>query len=266
MQNELRNQIFRKALLLIGYILFVVIAINSFIAVTSHAATVDSQYRECDNNAVMKCGVLSTNEVGIKYVDAEDATARIIFNDFGITDQDIKQINTRAVVGKVSKGGNVYVGNKLVASNAMTAGRQNITGSTAVRVGGITYYKRPPSLSFRNNMLDAFVVMNSYNQFKYAVLASCGNPVTAVPVAPPSPPPTPVTPTLVTVEKERVIEVPVKQVEVIERPVVQELPPQPVAKSLPSVGDSSNIFGIFVFVTIASSIGYTFYNKFRRNM
>jgi hypothetical protein len=71
----------------------------------------------------------------------------------------------------------------LVATNAMTAGRQNISGSTKMANGGTVYFMRPPSVSFKSSSLPAYVVMNN-GRFSYAIIASCGNPVKATPVTP----------------------------------------------------------------------------------
>jgi hypothetical protein len=257
------HQFFRKSLILIGLLLLITIVAVSFMSVKAGALSATSQYRECDNNAVLKCGTLTTNEVKLKYIDSQDATGRIIFNDFGINDQDINSINDGAVSGRVTKDGNVYVGKKLVATNAVTAGRQNIAGSTPVSSGGTTYYKRPPSVSFKNNSIEAFVIMQN-NQFRYAILTSCGNPVTATPVTPPPTPKveTPAPP--VVIEKEKIVEVPAKPVVVEKEVIVKEIPPQqPVVKEIPNVGPG-NLLVVFIMVsTIAGSSHYIMRNKLR---
>jgi len=100
---------------------------------------------------------------------------------------DIQNLPTNAVAGTVTKSGDVMIGSKLVANGALTAGRTDMPGSTKVVTQGITLYKRPPSVSFQQASLDAYVVMSN-NQFKFAILASCGNPVSAKPVVPPPAP------------------------------------------------------------------------------
>lgn len=69
----------------------------------------------------------------------------------------------------------------LVATNAMTAGRQNMPGSTQMTSDDTVFFKRPPSVSFQSSSLPAFVVMNN-GRFDFAIIASCGNPVNATPV------------------------------------------------------------------------------------
>jgi uncharacterized repeat protein (TIGR01451 family) len=89
------------------------------------------------------------------------------------------------VEGSVTTENKVLIGDKVVATNAVTAGRQNMPGSTPILSG--QFYERPPSVSFNSSPLNAFVKMEN-DQFKYAVIMSCGNPVKATPAAQPKQP------------------------------------------------------------------------------
>lgn len=140
----------------------------------------------CDANAVIYCGALTVPVLQTKYADSP--STQVIYSAFGISAPDITNLTTTAVAGVVTKSGEVIVNGQVVATNALTAGRENIAGSTPETVSGVTFYERPPSVSFLSNELDAFVAMNSTNQFMFAILASCGNPVIASPVAPPATP------------------------------------------------------------------------------
>lgn len=156
--------------------------------------------RDCDANAVIRCGAMTTPELILKF--KADPTAAVIFANMGISDQNVTNMTSTAVAGQVTTSGLVIVSGQTVATQAISAGRQNFPGSTPVQTSGFTFYKRPTSVSFASSPLDAFVVMQN-NRFAFAVLASCGNPVTAVPVVhqaavvtpkPPTPPPPPPTP------------------------------------------------------------------------
>ncbi|MEO7364029.1 MAG: PKD domain-containing protein [Candidatus Saccharimonadales bacterium] len=146
--------------------------------VTFPASTAD-----CDDNAVVRCGVTSTT--GLKRSYAADVSVRNIFAGFGVSAADISSIDLSVVAGYVTKTNEVYVssGNTLVATNAVTAGRQNISPSTSVTTNGTTYYTRSPSVSFKSDTIPAFVVMKN-GVFQYAVISSCANPVTATPKKP----------------------------------------------------------------------------------
>jgi hypothetical protein len=178
-------------------------AIVGVIVVVGLRATVASALslsspRDCDTNAVINCGALTTTELQQRYSNAGVST---IYGYFGITAADVSGMSKTAVAGQVYKNGTVSVNGVTVATQAITAGRENISGSTKVSLGGVTFYKRPPSVSFVPNSIAAYVVMDK-GLFKYAILGACGNPViaTAVPkTAPPIPTPTPTpTPPVVT--------------------------------------------------------------------
>lgn len=136
---------------------------------------------DCNNNAVINCGAKDVPTLVSAY--NSQSSVRAIYNSFGISSSDIQSIGDTAVAGTVTKSGDVYVGNQLVATNVTTAGRQNIPGSTKVTSDGVTFYKRAPSVSFSNNSLTAYVVMHN-GQFQFAILSACGNPVTGTPKPP----------------------------------------------------------------------------------
>jgi len=149
--------------------------------------------RNCDDNSVIYCGALTTTELQQRYGNSGVAT---IYSYFGITAKDIQDINSIAVVGTVTKSGDVIVNGKTVATNVTTAGRQNDNPSVRHDIDGVIFFTRPPSVSFLSESIPAYVAFNSNGQFIFAILGSCGNPVigTPVPQATPKPTPTP-TPT-----------------------------------------------------------------------
>lgn len=185
------------------------------------AASAASQ--NCDANAVVWCGATTVASLQNSYWhgDGHNSAASIehIYAWFGITGSEINGMNTTVVNGTVTKSGQVLVGNKVVATGAVTGGRQNIAGSTKESWGGTTFFVRKPSVSFLDNSLSAFVVMKN-GQFQFAVIKACGNAVKATPVVvvkpTPTPTPTPVpTPTEVptpVVVPQKVIIVPQPQV------------------------------------------------------
>ena len=113
--------------------------------------------RDCDANAVIKCGALSTNELRQKY-DANSST-RTVYSFFGISSEDITALHSSGKTGFVTKSGNVIVDGKIVASNALTVGKQDMPGSTKITPHGNIFFTRPPSVSFNSERLAAFVMM-----------------------------------------------------------------------------------------------------------
>ena len=139
---------------------------------------------DCDSNAIIRCGTHSTSNLMNTY--QQDTYVRRVFHMFNIGSNDMAKVESNAVAGTVTRSGKVLVDGKTVATGAMTGGRQDMPGSTKDTWHGSTVFKRPPSVSFQSSSLPAFVVMDN-GQFQFAVIASCGNPVTATPVQPEQP-------------------------------------------------------------------------------
>jgi len=145
--------------------------------------------RECDHFAVMYCGAYSKSELlsKIKHGDTKHSAANMEHvyykENRGITEAGIN----RAEEGRLYKNGDIYVGDTKVATAAVTTGRDWEAGS---KKDGSLY--RRAKITFIANVpyLKAYVNRDG-GQFRWAILLSCGNIVTAKPV---KPTPVPVTP------------------------------------------------------------------------
>jgi hypothetical protein len=139
---------------------------------------------DCDKNAIIRCGAHSTGALISDYNSS--AYVRGVYAAFGISQADIANLASTNVAGRVTKDGNVFVDgqSRAVATNAMTGGQKDIPGSMRVNSNGAIFYKRPPSVSFQQSSLPAFVSMQN-GRFQFAVIASCGNAVSAKPTTPP---------------------------------------------------------------------------------
>lgn len=139
---------------------------------------------DCDDNAVIRCGVKDIAQLKQKWRE-NDRNTRAIYQAFGITSESSFD---NMAVGRVTSSNQVYATvfgvERLVATNAISAGRQNMPGSTPIAGGAA--YKRSPSVSFNSSSLAALVQFDANNQFKFAVVISCGNPVIAT-ATPPTP-------------------------------------------------------------------------------
>ncbi len=155
---------------------------------------------DCDN-AVVCGGVSGVGQVQHDYhngasTNSKDTAKSIkdIYSYFGISASDINTMS--AVTGEVYSDGRVTTANgKVVATNALTAGRLNATntcgGSNQKNVNGTKFWVRKPCVSFKSSPLSALVVMKN-GVFQFAIIKSCGNPVTGTPKQP-APTPTPAT-------------------------------------------------------------------------
>lgn len=163
----------------IGAFVGIIVVMSFGPILPAHALSLNSP-RDCDSNAVIKCGALSTTELKNSYNNTSYKGVQALYSQFGISKDDIADIGDTAQAGRVYKTGEVKIGDTTVATDAITAGREYITGSTKVSAGDTTFYTRPPKVSFRIESIAAFVVMEK-GKFKYAILAACGNPVKATP-------------------------------------------------------------------------------------
>lgn len=192
--------IIKRSGVMVASAVLVVASLSSLIFTPTHALSIVAP-SNCDDNAVIYCGADSTQALLSKY-DSGDGHNSVksvhdIYSYFGIESGDVQAMNPAAVSGSVNSNGNVYIDGTAgpVASGAITAGRQDIAGSTTVTSNGTTFYSRPPSVSFRSASLAAYVVMKD-GVFQFAIIASCANPVRATPTPKPAPPaPQPVTTT-----------------------------------------------------------------------
>ena len=153
--------------------------------------------QDCDANAVIFCGAQSTQTLITKYTNGTTQNSAKSIHDiyakFGISAAEVNAMNSTAVAGSVTKGNEVIVGGKVVAKNALTAGRETIGNSTPVTYNGTAFFTRAPSVSFISSSIPAYVVMKN-NVFQYAIIASCANPVTGTPTTTPPPVTPPATP------------------------------------------------------------------------
>lgn len=151
-------------------ILATVVTLNGF-AKPSQAAGID-QTRDCDNTAIIHCGVMTVGELKTKFAANEAGDLPAIYKAFGVTNFD------GMVDGVVWRDGRVTVGNETVATGAMTAAR-NMSGGA---IAGSNAKVISPSVwpaEFISAKPAHVKMVNG--QFAFAVLKTCGNPVKATP-------------------------------------------------------------------------------------
>lgn len=190
LQSIIKSKIF-YSMVLVAAILVITLASLGNNSRKAYADVSLGGPQNCDANAVMYCGAASASQVTAKYNNGDGVNNPIsihnIYSYFQISNAEVQSLSQTAVAGTVTSSGNVYVGNKLVATQAISAGRQNISGSTYEVWNGTGFYVRPTQVSFVSSPLSAYVVMNN-GKFLFAILSSCGNPIAAKPVLPPPSP------------------------------------------------------------------------------
>ncbi|MBC7764830.1 DUF11 domain-containing protein, partial [Microbacteriaceae bacterium] len=146
---------------------------------------------DCGSNAVITCGFSTITQLRAKYNSDSPKGTQTIYTYFGISSNTINKATYKT--GYVTKAGNVVVDGKTVATNAITAGREYIPGSTKHVISGTTFYTRTPATSFESSQLSVIAFFDAQGRFVGASIHDCGNPVMATNkvTPPPTPPPAP---------------------------------------------------------------------------
>lgn len=147
----------------------------TLVAVSPSAAAVVDNDPDCDSVAIIRCGAFDANKMREK---AAQGDVPRIYNAFDISQDDLRGTYVNGIVWR---DGRVTVDGKVVATDAMTAGR-NFGGSP---IEGTNAGKYPTS-RFVTEGQTAFVRMVD-GKFDFAVIKACGNPVSATPKNPPTP-------------------------------------------------------------------------------
>jgi uncharacterized repeat protein (TIGR01451 family) len=142
---------------------------------------------DCSGNAVITCGFSSISQLRAKYNSDSPKGTQTIYNYFKMNSAVVNSASYKT--GYVTKSGNVIVGGKVVATDAMTAGRQYMPGSTKHVVSGTTFYTRTPGVSFRSSQLSVIAFFDKDGRFIGASMFDCGNPVMATNKVVPAPKP-----------------------------------------------------------------------------
>jgi uncharacterized repeat protein (TIGR01451 family) len=151
------------------------------LSIFAYGAVKASSPVDCDDNPIIQCGVYDQNKMISQY-NANTNGVKDVYNHFQINGDFSGMVN-----GTVTKNNEVIVNGTVVATSALTVGRGNMAGSEKITLGGRTFYKRQPSVSFGSSSIPAYVkIVNG--EFKWAVLKSCGNPVQGNPTPKPKPP------------------------------------------------------------------------------
>lgn len=137
-----------------------------------------------DTVAIIRGGVFSESAVRSK---AKQGDVPKVYAAFGIKQGQLNGF----VNGVVWKDGRVTIGqDKVVARNAITAGRWDNPTSDMTKIAGTNRAYKMSTRHFTDEGQTAFIKMVN-GRFAFAIIKPCGNPVTATPVDQPKPEPTP---------------------------------------------------------------------------
>jgi hypothetical protein len=246
--------------LAVSLMLFIAAGIGS-----AYAANVTfNSTRNCNVNSIINCGAMSVSELQSKY--NADAKAQSVYAWYGIDRNEINNLPNTAVAGTAHKNGEVRVGGKVVATDAISAGYNNRPGRQQATHNGVTFYNSASQNVFASDSLDAYVVLDSQGKFRYAILASCGNPMKAKNVVQPKEQPKPEQPKPEQPKPEQPKpEQPKPEQPKPEAPKpVQPVVEQPAPEVLPESGAGS-VAALFTGVSALAGAGHALYLRSKRN-
>lgn len=141
------------------------------VTIFSLKASTVSAAPNCGPGAVVKCGVYDQGDVNAARPDAKE-----LYAAYGVS-TDL----SKAVIGTISVDGTVKVNGKVVATNALTFGRINRTGSDkVVNTASGTFYQHTMSDGGFTTTVEAYVFLTPDGIFKNAIIRTCGNPVIVI--------------------------------------------------------------------------------------
>lgn len=143
---------------------------------------------DCDQNAIIYCGTGSANQF-ISQVRKNDSKnghhdLQAIYDYYGLEPADYDRFVKYARPGTAYKDGRIVVDGQVVATNAESIGRQSKSYSHTKVINGVTYYESRSQDVFLSNSIPVMVLFNSKGVMEFAVLTSCGNPITGQRVTP----------------------------------------------------------------------------------
>lgn len=153
------------------------------VAIKQHTQAA-SMPRECDSNAILRCGAITPSEfIGDVRSDngGTQKDLKTIYADSRVGDlggEDYDRFKSTARMGKVYKNGDVIVDGQKVMTGANSLGREKFNSHRQpITIGGKTYYYSSTNASFAADSIDAMVMFDGDGTVETVILTSCGNPV-----------------------------------------------------------------------------------------
>jgi len=148
--------------------------------------------QDCDNNAIIHCGFQSASQfiqdVQNNSDDLGHHDLHNLYANYGLVPADYTRFVSSARLGTAYKDGRVVVDGQTVATNSSSIGRlASFQGSgyfTKAIYGVGTYYGNTNQQAFHSDSIPVMVMFNNRGVMQFAVLTSCGNPLTGTPVTP----------------------------------------------------------------------------------
>ena len=139
---------------------------------------------DCDNNAIMKCGTGSAADF-IRKVSANNdgyghRDLKFIYEAYDLAPTDYTKLVASARPGLAYKDGRIVVDGQTVATGTKSIGRLASfqgSGYFTKSIHGVNYYGNINSKAFKTGPLPVMVMFDAHGSMQFAVLTSCGNPI-----------------------------------------------------------------------------------------
>jgi PKD repeat protein len=135
----------------------------------------------CKTNNILPCGTDSVANFVSQYKANKTGDLPASYAAFGLQSGEIDRFAKTAKMGVAYRDGTVKVDGKVVATNGISLGREKKSYSKTVSIGNKTYYQDRDQDAFLSD-IPALVLMNG-DQFEFAALTACGNPVKGTPTS-----------------------------------------------------------------------------------
>jgi LPXTG-motif cell wall-anchored protein len=173
--NHVRYASSSKLLVAALFVALTGVALSANIAAGGTAAGAAT----CKTNNILPCGTGSVTDFVNQYKTNKTGDLPAIYAAFGLQPGEIDRFAHTAKMGVAYRDGTVKVDGKVVATNGNSLGREKKSYSKTVNIGGKTYYADRDQDAFLSD-IPALVLMNG-DQFEFAALTACGNPVKGTP-------------------------------------------------------------------------------------
>lgn len=139
----------------------------------------DEVLRDCDDNAIMRCGSADAAEFVTKAIANDPGDLDNVYAHFGLPPSKYDEFASAAKQGTIHRDGRIEVDGQVVATDAATMGRQDFGNDTPVLIGDKTYYSGTPDKRWTDGVpsLPVMVWFDGEGTVKVAILSPCGNPV-----------------------------------------------------------------------------------------
>lgn len=146
---------------------------------------------DCDQNAIIYCGTGNASQF-IAQTRKNDSKnghhdLQAIYAYYGLEPASYDKFVSYSRSGTAYKDGRIVVDGQVVATNSRSIGRLASAqgpGYFSQNINGTTYYGNASSVVFKNDSIPVMALFNSRGVLQFAVLTSCGNPITGSLVTP----------------------------------------------------------------------------------